>query len=86
MRSEEQVRTLCQACAPKPVNILSAGLPVEVMAKAGARRISLGGSLAAVAYGTAYLAAQEIAEKGTFGAIVSSAPSRPPLNPIFAGP
>ena len=85
MRSEEQVRTICEACAPKPVNILSAGLPVEVMAKAGARRISLGGSLAAVAFGTAYLAAQEIAEKGTFSAIVSTAPGRPPLNPIFAG-
>jgi 2-methylisocitrate lyase-like PEP mutase family enzyme len=84
LRQEEQVRTVVAACAPKPVNILAPGLSVETLARLGARRISIGGSLASVAYRAFYAAAQEIAEKGDFTTML--APARGvPLNPIFAG-
>lgn len=83
LRDEAQIRQVTQAVAPKPVNILAPGLPVATIAAAGARRISVGGSLARVAYGAFYAAAQEIAEQGVFGAFAK--PPGPPLNPIFSG-
>ena len=81
LREEGQIRTVVQAAAPKPVNILSPGLPVATLAGLGARRISLGAGLALTAYRAAYAAAQQIAEHGTF----APAASGPALNPIFAG-
>ncbi|HWF75867.1 MAG TPA: isocitrate lyase/phosphoenolpyruvate mutase family protein [Caulobacteraceae bacterium] len=83
LRDEAQIRQVTQAVAPLPVNILAPGLPVAAIAGAGARRISVGGSLARVAYGAFYAAAQEIAEQGTFSAFAK--PPGVPLNPIFAG-
>ena len=49
------------AVAPKPINLLSVGLPVATAAAWGVRRISLGGSLASVAYNHFLAAATEIA-------------------------
>ncbi|HEX3406975.1 MAG TPA: isocitrate lyase/phosphoenolpyruvate mutase family protein [Caulobacteraceae bacterium] len=83
LRDEAQMRQVVQAVAPLPVNILAPGLPAATIAAAGARRISVGGSLARVAYGAFYAAAQEIAEQGTFGAFAK--PPGAPLNPIFSG-
>ena len=83
LRSEDQIRTVVQAAAPKPVNILSPGLPVATLEALGVRRISLGGALASVAFGEAFQAAQEIAEKGTFTALAKGVGGRL-LNPIFA--
>jgi 2-methylisocitrate lyase-like PEP mutase family enzyme len=83
LRDEAQMRQVVEAVAPLPVNILAPGLPVATIAATGARRISVGGSLARVAYGAAYAAAQEIAEQGTFSAFAK--PPGPPLNPIFSG-
>ena len=83
LRDEAQIRQVTEACAPKPVNILSPGLPVAKLAELGARRISVGGALARVAYGAAFAAASEIAEQGTFGGLAK--PQGPPLNPIFSG-
>jgi 2-methylisocitrate lyase-like PEP mutase family enzyme len=83
LRDEAQIRQVTQAVAPFAVNILAPGLPVATIAAAGARRISVGGSLARIAYGAAYAAAQEIAEQGVFGAFAK--PPGPPLNPIFSG-
>ena len=83
LRDEAQMRQIVQAVAPVAVNILAPSLPVATIAATGARRISVGGALARVAYGAAYAAAQEIAEQGTFGAFAK--PPGPPLNPIFSG-
>jgi 2-methylisocitrate lyase-like PEP mutase family enzyme len=82
LREPAQIRQLIEAVAPKPVNILSPGLPVATLAELGARRISLGGALARLAYGAAFAAASEIAEQGAFGALAK--PAGPPLNPIFS--
>ena len=82
LRDEAQMRQVIEAVAPKPVNILSPGLPVASVAATGARRISLGGSLARYAYGAAYAAAAEIAKDGVFTTL--GKPAGPPLNPLFA--
>ncbi len=84
IREESQVRAVVAAVSPKPVNLLSIGLPVATAADWGARRISLGGALASVAYNHFMAAAKEIAEQGTFTAI-SQAPRGEPLNKIFSG-
>jgi 2-methylisocitrate lyase-like PEP mutase family enzyme len=81
LREEGQIRTVVAAAAPKPVNILSPGLPVATLAGLGVRRISLGAGLALAAYRAAFAAAQQIAEHGTF----APAAGGPALNPIFAG-
>jgi len=82
LREEDQIRTVVQAAAPKPVNILSPGLPVATLAGLGVRRISLGGALAGAAYGAALRAAQEIASEGAFGGFAQ--PGGRALNAIFA--
>jgi 2-methylisocitrate lyase-like PEP mutase family enzyme len=82
IREEAQVRAVV-AAAPKPVNLLFAGLPVATSAAWGVRRISLGGALASVAYNHFLAAATEIAEQGTFSK-VAQAP-RGQLTAIFGG-
>jgi 2-methylisocitrate lyase-like PEP mutase family enzyme len=66
----EEVRTVCAALAPCPVNVLAggAGSPFTVasLAAAGARRISLGGALYRAAAGAFLRAAREMREAGTF--------------------
>jgi 2-methylisocitrate lyase-like PEP mutase family enzyme len=53
--SMEAIRKVVAAVTPKPVNVLSGprdGLvPIDVLADAGVRRVSVGGSLARAAYG-----------------------------------
>jgi 2-methylisocitrate lyase-like PEP mutase family enzyme len=83
IREEAQVRAVVQAAAPRPVNLLWVGLPVATAAEWGARRISLGGSLAGVAYNHFMAAAKEIAEQGTFTAI-GQTPRGQPLNAIMS--
>ncbi|HEY3798574.1 MAG TPA: isocitrate lyase/phosphoenolpyruvate mutase family protein [Caulobacteraceae bacterium] len=84
LREEAQVRAVVEAVAPLPVNFLSTGLPVATMAAWGVRRVSLGGALAAVAYGEMLRVAEEIASEGVFTTLVGGAKGRKPLNPIFA--
>ena len=83
LRDEAQVRAVVQAMAPKPINLLSTGMPVATAADWGVRRISLGGALAALAFNHTVAAAQEIAEHGTFGEIAKA--PRGQLNAIMAG-
>ena len=66
--SEEEVRTVVAACAPKPVNVLvwSPGFTVAQLAKLGVRRISVGSALARVAWGAVMHSAREILETGRF--------------------
>jgi 2-methylisocitrate lyase-like PEP mutase family enzyme len=82
LREEAQIRTVTQAVAPKPVNVLAPGLPVATLAALGARRISVGGALAGAAWGEFLRAAREIADEGTFTAFARGAGRE--LNPIFA--
>lgn len=68
IRSMEEIASVVDAVAPRPVNVLvgSDFTTVARLAGAGVRRISLGGALARVAW-TGFLdAAREISEHGTF--------------------
>ncbi|HEU5485972.1 MAG TPA: isocitrate lyase/phosphoenolpyruvate mutase family protein [Microlunatus sp.] len=64
----EQVRTVVAAVAPKPVNLLANApfITVTEAAALGVRRISVGGTLARVAWKGLLAAAEEIAGPGTF--------------------
>jgi methylisocitrate lyase len=84
IREEAQIRAIVQAVAPKPVNLLSPGIPVASVAEMGVRRISLGGALAGLAYATAMTAARQIAEEGTFTAITTVPPGRVRIQELIA--
>jgi 2-methylisocitrate lyase-like PEP mutase family enzyme len=78
IRSREQIEAVVQAVAPKPVNLLvsTAALTVAEIAAMGVRRISVGGTLARVAWHAAIRSAREIAEAGrfdSFDGIISNA-------------
>jgi 2-methylisocitrate lyase-like PEP mutase family enzyme len=83
LRDEAQIAALVKAVAPKPVNVLTLGLPVAALAELGVRRISVGGSLARAALGEFLRAAEEIAGTGSFAAFDRGAPGGR-LNGIFA--
>ena len=56
----EEVRAVCEAVS-RPVNVLAhPGLTIDAIVAAGAQRISVGGSLAFVAYGAMAAAAQQL--------------------------
>jgi 2-methylisocitrate lyase-like PEP mutase family enzyme len=65
----EAIRRVCTSVS-KPVNVLmglkGATFSVDELAAAGAKRISVGGSLARAALGAFVRAAREVKEKGTF--------------------
>jgi 2-methylisocitrate lyase-like PEP mutase family enzyme len=67
--SLDAIRQVC-ASVPKPVNVLmglkGATYTVEEIAAAGAKRISVGGSLARAALGALVRAGREMKDKGTF--------------------
>ncbi len=78
IQTPDQIRTIVEAVAPKPVNVLvgSDFTTVAELAALGVRRISVGGGLARVAWGSFIASATEIAEEGTFerlGAAISFA-------------
>jgi 2-methylisocitrate lyase-like PEP mutase family enzyme len=68
IKTKEQISAIVKAVHPKPVNLLigASGLSVAEAAELGVRRISVGGSLARLAWSGFMRAAHEIAEKGTF--------------------
>ena len=85
--TREQIATVVQAVAPKPVNLLigtATGVTVEDAAALGVRRISVGGSLARSAWGAFMRAATQIAQEGRFDAFADAAPSSE-LNRLFRG-
>jgi 2-methylisocitrate lyase-like PEP mutase family enzyme len=60
LRSADEIRTVCEAVS-RAVNVLAhPGLTIDAIVGAGAQRISVGGSLAFVAYGAMAAAAQEL--------------------------
>jgi 2-methylisocitrate lyase-like PEP mutase family enzyme len=68
IKSAEQVSAIVAAVSPKPVNLLVNGpwITVAEAADLGVRRISVGGTLARVAWAGTLAAADEIATEGTF--------------------
>lgn len=68
LTTEDEVRSVVQACDPKPVNVLvyAPMFTVAQLRDLGVRRISLGGALARAAWGGVMRAATEILESGTF--------------------
>jgi 2-methylisocitrate lyase-like PEP mutase family enzyme len=69
IKTREEIAATVKAVAPKPVNLLmssSIGFTVTDIAELGVRRISVGGTLARVAWNAVMHAAREIAERGKF--------------------
>jgi 2-methylisocitrate lyase-like PEP mutase family enzyme len=81
--TREQVSAVVAAVAPKPVNLLVHGpfTTVDEAAALGVRRVSVGGSLARVAYAAALAAAEEIAGEGTFSRLAGQVN----INAVFGG-
>ena len=75
----DAIRAVCSAVAPRPVNVLAGikglSFSVEQLAAAGVRRISLGGSLTRLAFGSLIAAAREMREHGTFSFVDRAAPT-----------
>ncbi|HZK99830.1 MAG TPA: isocitrate lyase/phosphoenolpyruvate mutase family protein [Caulobacteraceae bacterium] len=84
LRTPAQIAEVIAAVAPKPVNVLAPGLGVAALAALGARRVSVGGSLARTAWGEFLRAARRIAAEGDFGAFAGAA-SGAELNALFSG-
>ncbi|WP_322938481.1 isocitrate lyase/PEP mutase family protein [Nocardioides bizhenqiangii] len=72
IESAEHVTAIIGAVAPKPVNLLinAPFISVAEAARLGARRISVGGTLARVAWGGVLEAAKELVEAGTVSRFV----------------
>ncbi|HEX5017129.1 MAG TPA: isocitrate lyase/phosphoenolpyruvate mutase family protein [Actinomycetes bacterium] len=68
IETAEQVAAVVSAVSPKPVNLLinSPFMTVEQATQMGVRRVSVGGTLARVAWQGFLRAAQEIADTGSF--------------------
>ncbi|HYE79829.1 MAG TPA: isocitrate lyase/phosphoenolpyruvate mutase family protein [bacterium] len=81
-----EIAVIVAAVAPKPVNALmtapSDTLSFSRLAELGVRRISVGGTLARVAWGAFIRAARSIKETGSFDALGSAA-SFSELNDVF---
>jgi 2-methylisocitrate lyase-like PEP mutase family enzyme len=80
----DQIAAIVEAVAPKPVNVLvsGAGVTVAELAGLGVRRVSVGSTLARVAWGAFMSAAREISERGTFGGFAGAEPYAA-LNELF---
>lgn len=83
----DEIAAIVKAVAPKPVNILMHGpskvLSVSSLADLGVRRVSVGSSLAAVAWGAFIRSAQSIASTGTFDSFADAVPFAE-INDVFA--
>lgn len=85
LRTREEIQTVVQAIAPKPVNVLigwNSELTVEALAELGVRRISVGGALARAAWGGFIDAARRMIEQGRFDGF-GGAPSGAELNELL---
>ena len=84
VRNPSDIEAIVRAVAPKPVNVVVGAnfTTVAQLAALGVRRISIGGSLARLAYSAFLAAATEIAEQGTFGAFEGGRPG-PDINRLF---
>ncbi len=87
IKTREEIEAVVSAVAPKPVNFLmAAAMPFGVtdLERIGVRRISLGSTLARVAWTAVMRAAREITGEGTFGKLGGTiVPAE--LNEFFRG-
>jgi 2-methylisocitrate lyase-like PEP mutase family enzyme len=77
VRERADIQAIVAAVDPKPVNILmsaNTGLTVSDLAEMGVRRVSLGSSLARVAWTGFIGAAKLIAEEGSFAGLEGAVP------------
>lgn len=84
-RDREDIKAIAAAVSPKPVNVLTSsnsGLRLADMAEMGVRRVSVGSSLARVAWTGFLRAAKGIAEQGTFEGLDGTVPNAE-LNAFF---
>jgi len=85
LRTREQIEAVVNAVAPKPVNLLmpaALGFTVADIAAMGVRRISVGSTLARVAWTAFIRSAKEIAETGAFDSFGGTVPHAE-LNAFF---
>ncbi len=85
IRSRENIAAVVKAVAPKAVNFLMSAATeysVNDLAALGVRRISLGGTLARVAWTAVVRAAREIANEGSFAGLAGTMPNAE-LNAFF---
>jgi 2-methylisocitrate lyase-like PEP mutase family enzyme len=85
IKTREEITAVVKAVAPKPVNFLMASatdFTVKDLADLGVRRISLGGTLARVAWTAMIRAAREIAHDGSFASLAGTMPNAE-LNTFF---
>jgi 2-methylisocitrate lyase-like PEP mutase family enzyme len=86
IKTREEIVATVNAVAPMPVNLLmssATGFSVNDLAEMGVRRISVGGTLARVAWNAVLRSAREIAERGrfdSFAGVIGNAE----LNAFFA--
>ena len=86
IKTPEQIAAVVKAVAPKPVNFLMAAatdLTLKTLAELGVRRVSLGGTLARVAWTAVTRAARDIAEAGKFDGLAGTM-ANAELNRFFA--
>lgn len=83
----KEIEEMVKAVAPKPVNVLitapGEGLNLQKLTELGVRRISVGATLARVAWKGFITAVQEISQRGTFNTLTYAAPFDE-LNKIFS--
>ena len=84
IKTKEEITAVVKAVHPKPVNLLigASGLTLAEATDLGVRRISVGGSLARMAWAGFMKAAKEMAEKGTFTELAGGYPGGE-LNKMF---
>jgi 2-methylisocitrate lyase-like PEP mutase family enzyme len=89
IRTASAIAELVRAVAPKPVNVLvsspSPELSVARLGDLGVRRVSVGSSLARVAWGAFMRAARALSERGSFEGLADAAPFDE-LNALFETP
>jgi 2-methylisocitrate lyase-like PEP mutase family enzyme len=84
IKTREEIAAVVKAVAPKPVNLLigASGLSLKEAEELGVRRISVGGSLARMAWAGFMRAAKEMAEQGRFTELAGGYPGGE-LNKMF---
>jgi 2-methylisocitrate lyase-like PEP mutase family enzyme len=74
----DAIAQVCKALAPRPINVLAGmkgvNFSVKELEAAGARRLSLGGSLARAALGALIAASSEMRNEGTFRFVDTATP------------
>jgi 2-methylisocitrate lyase-like PEP mutase family enzyme len=86
LKAREEIDAVVRAVAPKPVNVVMGlsgpSFSLDVLARLGVKRVSLGSSLARAAYGAFLRAAREVKEKGSFD-FARTAVSYAEINAMF---